>query len=263
MLRPALQPGERLDFSLPAEHVTVSFASPGAAAPRVSFPGLAQPPALESTGDTVRMLRHNPRERTWLPVEVMLTTGTPDQPLHVSWSTAEDARPRALALRRVFVPWATPTENPTAPIAPPELAGGDRSRGKTLFAMCAMCHGLNSEGSRVGPDLSNLVHRDYASVVKDIVDPSATINPNHVGYVITLKSGDMLASVVLEDNTHTILLATPGGLPRLVPKSDIAEMKPMPVSLMPTGLDHALGPQGLKDLLTFLMLPPPYSAAKP
>ena len=123
--------------------------------------------------------------------------------------------------------------------------------------MCALCHGLNSEGSRVGPDLSNLHSRDYASVVKDIAEPSASLHPDHVGYFITLKSGDTLTSVLLEDNASTILLATPGAAPRLVAKSDIAEMAPSPVSLMPPGLDQALGPQGMKDLLTYLMLPPP------
>ncbi|MDP3073659.1 MAG: c-type cytochrome [Opitutaceae bacterium] len=260
MLRPALQPGSRLDHTFPAERVNVAFTS--GQAPRVSAPGRTSPTASESSAATTRLLLLPSREHHWLPVEVSVPTGgTAPTALHVDWSTAEDARPRAFALRRVLVPWATPAADAIKPAPPPELAGGDWNKGKLLFAMCAMCHGLNSEGSRVGPDLSNLVDRDYASVLKDIVEPNATINPNHVAYSLKLRSGEVLVAVLLEDNASTVLLATPGGAPRSLPKSDIAEMTVSPVSLMPAGLDQALGPQGLKDLLTFLMLPPP--AAEP
>lgn len=257
MLRPAVQPGERLDFTLPAERVTVAFAAGGSAAPRLAFPGVSAAPATETGGTTARLVRHVPREREWLPVEVTLPTGVGEPRLHVSWSTAEDGRPRALALRRVLMPWAVPPEPVIKPAAPRELAGGDWHKGQQLFALCAMCHGLNSEGSRVGPDLSNLRYRDYASVVQDIVAPSATIHPDHVGYTFKLKGGEELSAVLLEDNADTVLIAVPGGTPRSLPKREIAAMAASPVSLMPAGFDQALGSQGLKDLLTFLMLPPP------
>jgi len=258
MLRPAVQPGERLDFTLPAERVTVSFAVTQGRAPGVIVRG-EKPEQVAAEGAATKIVRHVPRERNWVPVEVRVATGEGGAAprLHVSWNTAEDARPRALALRRVLLPWAKPAPPPLAPKAPAELAGGDWQRGKQLFAACAMCHGLNSEGSRVGPDLSNLVHRDYASVLKDIVDPNAAINPDHVAYVITLKSGETRTAVLLEDNPDHVLLATPGGAPEKLAKSAIATLAASPVSLMPPGLDQSLGPGGLKDLLTFLMLPPP------
>jgi len=258
MLRPAVQPGERLDFSLPAERVTVNFAVAEGPAPKLVVPGA---PASEviTAGGITRIQRFSPRERHWLPVELSLATGRHGAAprLHVSWTTAEDDRPRALALRRVLMPWATPAPAPLAPKPPPELAGGDWQRGRQLFAMCSMCHGLNSEGSRVGPDLSNLVHRDYASVLKDIVEPSATINPDHAAYVITLKNGASRTAVLLEDNPDHLLLAVPGGSPEKLPKSEIVSQVASPVSLMPPAMDQALGPQGLKDLLTYLMTPPP------
>lgn len=259
MLRPAVQPGERLDFTLPAERVTVSFTSASGTPPRLSFPVGAIAPNVAVSARGARLLRVSPRERVWLPLTVACDTGEGEVGLHVSWFTAEDDRPRALALRRVLAPWATPPAPAIQPIAPPELAGGNWHRGRELFAMCAPCHGLNSEGSRVGPDLSNLVHRDYASVVRDIADPNATINPDHVAYVIQLKSGETRTAVLLEDHATDVLLATPGGAPEVVAKRSIAAMSVSPVSLMPPGLDQALGPAGMKDLLTFLLLPPPAS----
>lgn len=258
MLRPAVQPGERLDFTLPAERVSVGFALKSGAAPRVTAGG-AKREAIETSDSTTRIARHAPREQSFLPIEVSLETGegrsAPE--LHVFWYTAEDARPRALSLRRVLMPWAVPPAPALPPKTPPELAGGDWQLGKQLFAACAMCHGVNSEGSRVGPDLSNLVHRDYSSVLKDIVEPSAAIHPDHIAYVIALKNGETRTAVLLEDNSDHVLLAMPGAAPEKLPKRAIAMMTASTTSLMPAGLDQALGPKGLKDLLTFLMLPPP------
>jgi hypothetical protein len=70
---------------------------------------------------------------------------------------------------------------------------------------------------------------------------------------ITLKSGETRTTVLLEDNPDHVLSATPGGAPEKLPRSATAS----PVSLMPPVLNQALGPQGLEDLLTFLMLPSP------
>ena len=55
------------------------------------------------------------------------------------------------------------------------------------------------ELGRGGPDLSNLVHRDYASVLKDIVEPSAAINPDRIAYEISLKAGGSAVGIILED----------------------------------------------------------------
>lgn len=163
----------------------------------------------------------------------------------------------------MILPWASPPEPATKPTPPPELVGGDWQRGRALFAACAMCHGLNGEGSRVGPDLSNLMHCDYASVLKDIAEPSAAINPDHTAFTITLRDGETLTSVLLEDTVDHVLLAIPGAAPRKVPKIDIVRMAASPISLMPAGLDLALGAQGLKDLLTYLLLPPPTQPTSP
>ena len=104
-------------------------------------------------------------------------------------------------------------------------------QGKQLFALCAMCHGLNSEGSRVGPDLSNLQFRDYASVVQDIVAPSATINPDHVGYTFKLTNGEEIAAVLLEENADSVLIAVAGGTPRTLPKHELVAMTALSVSI--------------------------------
>jgi len=62
------------------------------------------------------------------------------------------------------------------------LAGASWGRGRRIFlsdeAGCAKCHIAHGAGGEIGPDLSNLVHRDYASVLRDVTQPSFAINPD-------------------------------------------------------------------------------------
>lgn len=260
LLRPAVQPGERLDYTPPAERVSITFS--GAMGTRVTTPGAIPLPASETCDGGVCLKNIPAKQRSWLPVEITVPTGG-ETTLHVAWHTAEDARPRAFALRRVLVPWAVPAAEPIQIVQPPELAGGDRAKGEQIFtAVCVVCHSVNGKGGLAGPDLSNLLFRDYASVLKDIADPNATINPDHVAFNLTLKNGDSLTGVVVEDKGGHLLLAGLNGPPVSVKKADIGEMKASAVSLMPTDLDKALGEQGMKDLLNYLMLPPAGSASK-
>src|SRR5690606_18905300 len=117
--------------------------------------------------------------------------------LEVHYTTKEDSRARALQPHRFFLPWLEDIYNrEISPVkVTPELAGGNWSRGKELFfgqAICATCHSIGGKGKSLGPDLSNLVFRDYKSVLRDIQDPSASINPDYVAHTVTLKDNRQL-----------------------------------------------------------------------
>src|SRR4030095_1784634 len=128
----------------------------------------------------------------------------------------------------------------TAPRVVPEIAGGNWQRGRDLFfgdrAACYKCHTVRGEGGKIAPDLSNLVHRDYASVMKDIQYPSAAINPDAVAYNIQLKDGEMLTGVPLRDTASEIVIGDANGQPVTVPLDRIASRKASVISLMPEGL---------------------------
>src|SRR3546814_8574184 len=93
--------------------------------------------------------------------------------LEVHYTTAEDSRPRALQIHRFIMPWVENIFAKELSVIQerPELAGGNWARGKKLFfgeATCSTCHSIGGEGRSIGPDLSNLVFRDYESVFRDI-----------------------------------------------------------------------------------------------
>ena len=257
MLQPATQPGSKLDYVPEPEVVTVVFK--GDAAVSVSAPGAV----LRRVSDRESQLTlSGPQPEKWLPLTV--TVATPARTLDVSYHTDRDLRPRALGTRRFFVPFAKPGAHDLAPREIAEIAGGNWQAGRTLFngkATCATCHELRGEGKRVGPELGNLVHRDYASVLNDIIDPNATINPDGVGYIVTRKDGSSTVGTRIGESAYELQIAQVGGAVAKLKKSDIAKTEPMTVSLMPPGLEKNLSATELRDLMTFLLTTPGTTAA--
>jgi putative heme-binding domain-containing protein len=254
MLRPATQPESRLDFSYPPETVTVVFRG-------------GSKLDLKSDGQVTRVsdkevrVTADSKENQWLPLQITLTTGGAKPKLDVSWFTAEDSRERPLPLRRILLPWAKPYVAAALAKRVPELDGGDWQRGKKIFFSeqpgCFKCHSIHNEGGSIGADLSNLLYRDYASVLRDITEPSAAINPEHIAYNVELKDGEAQTGVVLENDEQRVTLGLVTGAKINIRKSDVANMKPSSVSLMPEGLLKGLTAEQQRDLLTFLLLAEP------
>lgn len=258
MLRPAAQPGADLGYRLPDEEVTVTLAASGPLT--VSTPAGGTTLGRGEDGRHRARVVVRPRPREPIPLEIALETGA-NTTLDVSWTTSEDARPRALPLRRLLLPWASleRREDGLARREIPELKGGDWARGRALFygevARCSTCHAIRGRGGDIGPDLSNLVQRDYASVLRDIHAPSTAINPDHVAHVVALADGRVLNGTLRTDGDRLIVADT-NGHKTVVARAEVEASSPSAVSIMPEGLDVALGPERLRDLLTFLLTDP-------
>lgn len=228
VLIPATQPISRLDYTPEPETVTLVFKADAALT-------LNDGSSVERVSEReVKLTVVGPRPNRWQPFA--LTLATPAQRLDVSFHTTRDPRPRPLALRRFLVPFAKPGSPDDVGQVIPEIAGGNWEAGHALFkgkAACATCHQLRGDGVRVGPELSNLLHRDYASVLRDIAEPSAAINPDAVGYTVTLRDGRVMMGTRLAETADQLQIAQPGGAVAELKKTEIQKTEPMNVSLMP------------------------------
>ena len=257
MLIPATQPLSRLGYEPEQETVTVTFKSD--ATLTLDCPGAKIERVSESES---RLTLIGPCENQWPAFS--LTMSTPARFLDVSFTTTRDTRSRALARRRFLVPFAEPGAPDARTRKIPEITGGNREAGQALFngkAICATCHQLRGTGARVGPDLDNLIHSDYASLLQHIADPNAAINPDAVGYVVTCRDGSIVTGTRVGETKDELQIAQPGGKVAKLEKSTIVTAEAMAVSLMPPGLDKALTPDELKDLMTYLLTAPEQAGA--
>jgi putative heme-binding domain-containing protein len=263
MTRPVIQPGSTIDYKLPSEKVTMTMSTTLAA---IAVSSNKKNTALISGGighTFVRIIQD--ADSTLLkPIEFHFQTYATINKLEhfrseITFFTDEDTRSRPFPLHRSLVPWAELSETPTALKPPPELDGGSWAMGRKEFfgehAGCAKCHSIHGKGETIGPDLSNLIHRDYASVWRDITLPSFAINPDHLTYSISLKDGRQLTGAIQAVGTK-LRIGDPKGVITVVERDDVESMKPSAVSTMPEELPKVIGPERMKHLMTFLLTNP-------
>ncbi len=173
---------------------------------------------------------------------------------------ASDDLRHPLSTARVRVPWAsdTPAGLTNTAIAKVRTdVKGNWLHGRRVFlgeAGCATCHTIRGEGTMFGPDLSNLIHRDRESVLHDIKEPSAAINPDHTGSLVKLDDGVEHAGLVRTLDGTKLVLALPAGVQLDLPRARVKSIEPMKTSLMPAGIDQQLSTSQMEDLLTFLLV---------
>lgn len=160
------------------------------------------------------------------------------------------------------VPWAPKARASAGTDSRPRpKPDGDWETGRSLFfsdrLQCAKCHRVRGEGGATGPDLSNLIHRDVASVLRDIREPNATLHPDYVTSQVVTKDGEAIQGFVRAQREDSIHLFDASGKEIVLPRSRIESVRPTELSLMPAGLLDGSNETEVRDLLTFLLWEPP------
>ncbi len=236
VFRPTTQPGAKLDWE--PESLWGEFAPRGAKGAALA--------GADSEGGRLGAFR--------LTTEVQDAAGAAEQGFYAARGEARVPLP----LGKTLVPWAREGAAETAVTA--ESHPGSWMGGREVFfsdaAGCATCHQIRGEGVALGPDLTNLVSRDRASVWGDIGHPSAAINPDHPASVVRLKSGVSLTGIVRGAEGESVRLALAGGVVQTLARADIEGIELLRTSLMPEGYGERLSQGQQEDLLTFLLTNP-------
>ena len=141
---------------------------------------------------------------------------------------------------------------------------GDEAKGREVFqTACAICHRARGLGHEVGPDLAAFSSKGVPEFLEAILNPNGIIEPRFLTYTVELKDGRSLAGLVGNETATSLTLRQAAGLQESVTRAEIKAMKASPLSLMPEGLEHAVPPAAMADLIAFLKsgVPKPFGNA--
>ena len=130
---------------------------------------------------------------------------------------------------------------------------GDATAGHVIYtSACAVCHRKGPEGRDIGPNLGTVLSWTNDQLLTNILDPNREVSPNFLLYSVELKDGRTLAGLITSETPTSIALKGADGIEQNVIRSEVKSLKSTGLSLMPEGLEAALTPQQLADLMAFL-----------
>lgn len=129
----------------------------------------------------------------------------------------------------------------------------DVAKGKAVFTkQCAVCHQLNNEGAKVGPQLDGIGIRGAARLMEDTLDPNRHVDAAFRATKLDLKNGNTLSGLVREDGAVYVLVDSTGKELR-VPTADVDKKSVSNLSAMPANLDTVMTEDEYYHLLAFLL----------
>jgi putative membrane-bound dehydrogenase-like protein len=132
-------------------------------------------------------------------------------------------------------------------------APGDRTHGEDVYRkICSACHRAGEQGNDVGPNLSSVRGWSPEQILTNIIDPNREVAPNFVEYLVELKDGRTVSGLIASESAAAVTLKRADNVQESVLRREMAKMTSSGLSLMPEGLEAAIPPKDMADLLAFL-----------
>ena len=131
---------------------------------------------------------------------------------------------------------------------------GAADRGRESFvARCAACHQPGGGRQAIGPDLVGARVYGKQRILTAILEPNVDVRRDYLTCVVETATGENLIGLLRGDNAATVCLQEPSGRSVVLPRQNIQYLQTQQWSLMPEGLEEGLTPQGLADLLEYIL----------
>jgi len=161
------------------------------------------------------------------------------------------------AAAKVLPPAEGQNAKPLPPVAELLKMKGDMANGARLFTNaspgCANCHVVNGRGTELGPNLSEIGTKlGKDALLESILDPSSGISFGFEAFNFTLKNGDEAYGLIASETADEVAVKAVGGIITRLKKSEIESRQQSKLSVMPAGLQAAMTPQELMDLIEYL-----------
>jgi len=109
-----------------------------------------------------------------------------------------------------------------------------------------------TKGHEVGPPLGSITNKPDEAILVDLLDPSASIQPEFASYIVVTNRGAAYSGVLVSESPTSVTLRGEKGVTESVLREDIALMEAASVSAMPSNLHEQITPRGAADLLAYL-----------
>ena len=131
---------------------------------------------------------------------------------------------------------------------------GDPVKGKQVYAKnCGTCHQVRGKsGNNFGPDLGSVHNWSRDAIMVNILAPNLSISSGYSMWEVLQKNGESSQGIIASENPTAITLKNQAMEQKTVNRSDIASLKAINISAMPTGLEKQINQQQMADLLAFL-----------
>jgi putative membrane-bound dehydrogenase-like protein len=138
-----------------------------------------------------------------------------------------------------------------ARLRPEVIKPGNAANGARVFTQnCLPCHSFKGQGADFAPNLNGMGAHGPEELLIHIVDPNRVVEPNF--FTVNIETRDDLSydAIVLRENASVVVIRNQTGEIE-IRKDNIVSRRNTGRSLMPEGFEQ-LGPEGLRDLLTYL-----------
>jgi putative heme-binding domain-containing protein len=131
---------------------------------------------------------------------------------------------------------------------------GDAARGQAVFRQhCSVCHQIGSIGHQVGPSLASFKNRGAEAILANVLDPNREVNPAWRDYVAVSVDGTTHNGVLISETAGSLTLRRAEAKETTLLRSDIEVLRDTGRSLMPEGLEKNIDPQGMSDLIQWIL----------
>lgn len=135
-------------------------------------------------------------------------------------------------------------------------SAGDAANGRAIFTgkgNCVSCHRVDGDGSRIGPDLSEIGRlRHSTDIERAIVDPDFMIVPSNRFVRLVTRDGVTITGRLLNQDIFTVQLLDSKEQLRSIARADLREFTFVEKSPMPSYKDK-LSSRELGDLVSYLV----------
>jgi quinoprotein glucose dehydrogenase len=133
---------------------------------------------------------------------------------------------------------------------------GDVAHGRAIFegkGECLKCHRVGTQGSRLGPDLTDIANqRTLEDLQKSVTDPSPEARPQNQLYRVVTKDGATVTGKIMNQDTSSVQMLDSNERLVSYQKSNLRSFGPVQPPPMPS-YRGKLSDEELTDLIAYLV----------